>query len=162
MKRSLNFLGFSFYSVTDNGKVFNEKTKKELKPNASHEKGYLKVTLYNGHTRKAYFVHQLVALAFIDNPEKLDTVDHKNFIVTDNNVDNLQWLSKSDNSARSWTAGNHDKQKKPILKCDDAGNILGSFDCIHSAAKELNVDRSNISRSVSQQRKCKGYFYKAA
>lgn len=65
-----------------------------LKPN---NKGYCKVILHNNGKRKAVFVHRLVAEHFIDNPDNLPQVNHKNEIKTDNNVENLEWISANDN-----------------------------------------------------------------
>lgn len=72
-----------------------------LKP-SQNKKGYLRVYLSaeNGK-KKAYYIHRLVAIAFIENNDnKKDTVDHIDFQVQNNNVSNLCWLSRSDNSKR--------------------------------------------------------------
>lgn len=72
-----------------------------LKP-SQNKKGYLRVYLSaeNGK-KKAYYIHRLVAIAFIENNDiSRDTVDHIDFQVQNNNVNNLCWLSRSDNSKR--------------------------------------------------------------
>ncbi len=63
-----------------------------------NKKGYLRVDIYLDR-RKTYLVHQLVALAFVENddPENKDTVDHINENKTDNTANNLRWLSRGDN-----------------------------------------------------------------
>lgn len=42
-------------------------------------------------------MHRLVAMMFIDNPDNLAYVNHKNGDKFDNRVDNLEWISPSDN-----------------------------------------------------------------
>lgn len=53
--------------------------------------GYLEVK-YHG---KIYLVHRLVAETFLDNPDNLPTVDHKNRVKTANFVSNLRWANYS-------------------------------------------------------------------
>ncbi len=44
------------------------------------------------------YVHRLVAEAFIDNPKSHKEVDHINGDYTDNNIDNLEWVSRQENA----------------------------------------------------------------
>ena len=55
--------------------------------------GYIQVYL-NG---KPYYKHRIVASQFIDNPNNLPFVDHINHNRTDNRLDNLRWVSNSEN-----------------------------------------------------------------
>ena len=55
--------------------------------------GYLRVRLYKDGKGKKLSVHRLVALAFIENPNNYETVDHINRIKIDNRVENLRWAS---------------------------------------------------------------------
>lgn len=61
--------------------------------------GYYIVTLYNNGKAKKYYVHQLVAMAFLNhNPNKYELViDHINNNKLDNNVNNLQVITHSNN-----------------------------------------------------------------
>ena len=49
-------------------------------------------------TRKTFYVHRLVAQAFIPNPDGLETVNHKNEDHHDNRVENLEWMTREDNN----------------------------------------------------------------
>ena len=66
------------------------------------KKGYSVVVLSNnGKDRKHMKVHRLVACAFIENKERKPQVDHINRIKSDNRVDNLRWVTNSENQYNS-------------------------------------------------------------
>lgn len=67
--------------------------------------GYYRVRIGSG--KKAY-VHVLVAETFIENPDHKTQVDHKNRIRTDNRVQNLRWVTPSENSRNTSTYINAD------------------------------------------------------
>lgn len=92
------------YEVSKTGKVRNAKTKKLLKPFVNHNK-YLRVTLHIDGRQKKYMVHVLVAKAFIDNPNNLSDVNHKDNNRKNNHVKNLEWVSHSDNIKQVWLTG---------------------------------------------------------
>lgn len=56
------------------------------------------VTLYNKRGRKTLLVHRLVAIAFLDNPDMLPEVNHKDEIRNNNIAENLEWCSSTYNS----------------------------------------------------------------
>lgn len=56
--------------------------------------GYLRVKL-NGVD---YYKHRLIAIQFIPNPNNYPEVDHKEKIRTDNHIENLRWVTSSDNN----------------------------------------------------------------
>lgn len=63
--------------------------------------GYLIVGLNKEAKRKNYYVHRLVAKAFIPNPDNLPVIDHIDHDRSNNAVTNLQWLTQKDNIGRS-------------------------------------------------------------
>ena len=84
------------YQVSNLGIVRNYKTLKEVKTCQWH-KGYERANLFKDNQRKGYYVHRLVAQAFIPNPKNLPIVNHKNEISTDNRVENLEWCDSKYN-----------------------------------------------------------------
>ena len=85
------------YFVNENGEVFSYKNDglKKLKPITNGHKGYAKVRLYAGcrDEWKDFFVHRLVAEAFIPNPDGFPIVNHKDENPLNNTVENLEWCT---------------------------------------------------------------------
>lgn len=72
-------------------------TKGVLLKNIKHPKGYSYVTLSKEGFCKRFLVHRLVAQAFIDNKENKPEVNHINGDKSDNRLDNLEWVTGSEN-----------------------------------------------------------------
>ena len=68
--------------------------------------GYLSVTLLKNGLAKGMRINRLVAEAFILNPENKPRVNHLNNIRTDNNANNLQWVTVSENINHAFKNGN--------------------------------------------------------
>ena len=65
-----------------------------LKPSLNKGKGYLRVSLSDGHRNyKHYEVHRLVALHFVPGYKEGLVVNHINEIKTDNRAENLEWCT---------------------------------------------------------------------
>lgn len=67
------------------------------------DKGYMRVGLFKSGKQKIHFVHRLVAMAFIPNPENKPCIDHINTIKTKNEVWNLRWVTPSENNNNELT-----------------------------------------------------------
>lgn len=104
-----------------NGRLDNRKGKK-LKPGIDSY-GYLKVTLTNNGVRKSYFVHRLVALAFLPNPENKPTVNHKNGIKTDNRVNNLEWATNKEQKIHAIKNNLCNRNIESLRKANDRRSI---------------------------------------
>lgn len=55
------------------------------------------VILRRNGLSEGHYVHRLVAVTYMENPENLPEVNHKSFNKKDNSVNNLEWATKSDN-----------------------------------------------------------------
>jgi hypothetical protein len=91
--------GFADYEVSSLGRVRSMKFGKVriLKPRKTTDGYFSVVTCMNG-CETSHRIHRLVASAFLPNPETLPQVDHIDRTVTNNCVDNLRWVSPSQNS----------------------------------------------------------------
>jgi hypothetical protein len=83
--------GYETYSVTRDGFVRDLRTHK-LKTGHNHL-GYRMVNLHNKDGIKNIFIHRLVAMAFISNPDNLPEVDHIDRNPINNSLENLRWAN---------------------------------------------------------------------
>lgn len=63
----------------------------------THWKGYKFIYICKNGQRKKFFVHRLVACAFIPNPENHPIVNHKDLDKANNMLSNLEWCDESAN-----------------------------------------------------------------
>ncbi len=99
---SLNFIMLRHpnYAITEQGEVYNSKTKKYLKASL-HNAGYLTVYV-DGKNR---LLHRLLAEVFIPNPDNLPCVNHKDGNKLNNDLNNLEWCTYGENNKHAYKTG---------------------------------------------------------
>jgi hypothetical protein len=61
-------------------------------------RGYMHVKLYDGKGKpKSTTTHRVVAMTFLENPENLPEINHKDANKLNNCLSNLEWISRGDN-----------------------------------------------------------------
>ena len=105
-------------------------------------KGYLYVDLFKDGVHKQYYIHRLVAEAYIPNIENLPEVDHIDNNKSHNYLNNLQWITHKDNSRKS--------NNKPILEYDLDGNFVKGWESATDVGKEV---RTNIVQCLTGKNK---------
>lgn len=89
------------YQISSLGRVKslgNDKTKKEkILKQDKNKNGYFKVNLWKNNKTKTCQVHRLVAHAFIENPNKLPIINHKDENPSNNMASNLEWCTQKYN-----------------------------------------------------------------
>lgn len=91
------------YSISNIGKVRNDKKNKILKTNFF--KGYERLILTHNSDQKQFFIHRLVAESFVPNPENKSEVNHINGIKDCNYDFNLEWVTHSENELHAYKTG---------------------------------------------------------
>lgn len=79
------------------GRVNNKLLSEMIMKPFEDEDGYLRISLIKENSRKKHFVHRLVAMNFIPNPENKPEVNHKEGNKKDNRVEMLEWNTTSEN-----------------------------------------------------------------
>lgn len=92
------------YKVSNQGRVQNRRTGRILKPQLKSG-GYYMVSLSSNGKPQVYLIHHLVLVAFKGSCPKGYLCNHKNFIKTDNNIDNLEWVSPKYNNQHAYKGG---------------------------------------------------------
>ena len=96
---------FEEYLISDSGAVFSTKSEKYLSINNNVQIQYPQVHLWKDGKDHTFYVHRLVAKAFIDNPLNLPEVNHIDGNRANNKVSNLEWVTSSENSYHASKTG---------------------------------------------------------
>ena len=125
-----------------------------LKQTVNKKSGYVSVMLNNGKVHKRCYVHRLVAEAFIPNPDNKPEVDHINRIKTDNRIENLRWVDRSEQLE------NRDISTitKPVIQLTLNNEFVNKFDSIIEASKQTGINDECIRRCYHSKRKTAGGF----
>jgi len=174
------------YELRSDGLLYSyprEGTKGGYSYGTDNGKGYLKAALsLNGKT-KTKKMHILVYETFVGEVPKGYDVHHINHNKSDNRVENLQLLTKSEHKklhsnskitkerrsknhkGHSFTKEQKEKQrknsplKKAVVMLNSDGEILNMFQSTYEAAEQTSLSRDNICRCCLGQRKTCGSFY---
>lgn len=124
--RELASLGNAYeglYQVSPDGRVFSLVTNKWLKPRNAGA-GYQVVMLYKDKKGKNFYVHRLVAEAFLDQVDGKNCVNHIDGDKTNNCVSNLEWTTYSENMFHANAIGLHTGSEKQKAAARENGKVM--------------------------------------
>ena len=158
------------YQVSNLGRVrswINTQANKQETPKILKcflRRGYPSFDFFKNGKQKNFYVHRLVALNFIPNPENKKEVNHINGIKTDNRAINLEWVTPKENIRHAWNTGlssvaNYSSEKHYLAKFTNkqakqirAEYIFGSRTHGTTAlAKKYGVCHATILKIVKNQ-----------
>lgn len=146
-----------FYQVSSRGRV---RSLDRITSDGKHLKGKLKtssskyrmVTLYKDSQYENVLVHRLVANAFLPNPDDLPEVDHIDGDPSNNSVNNLRWVTCSQN-AKNKSKSSHYRRSVTCL------NTGQQFQSISAAARFAGTDVTRVIESIESKSQCKDFIF---
>lgn len=135
------------YFISENGECFNSNTKKYLKGQISNS-GYLNFSLtMPDKTKKRLYAHRLVAIAYIENDNPLATeVNHKDGNKLNNHVNNLEWVTPSENQRHAVNSGL--KESKKIYCFNEDKKLIKEYFNLTELVKETGYNASSIAQEL--------------
>ena len=133
------------YQISSWGRVKNKENGHINKHYIKNRVGYLRAELFDGKGgKKRYFVHRLVASAFIPNPENKECVNHKDADRTNNRLENLEWATLSENMQHAF----HVTKRKIGF-----GFGKGYNPRVWNKGRNISKERPEISKKVWETRR---------
>ncbi len=148
---------FPNYSIFKDGTVINNVSGRQLKPSEDRD-GYMRVCLYKNKRGFFFRLHRLVAIHFINNPQQLEYVNHKDENKSNNLADNLEWCTASYNNNYGTRSIRAAQSLGHGIQAFKNGIFVGSFYSERKCARELNIDPSHVSKAVRGLRKTAGGY----
>ena len=155
------------YQISNLGNVKRISSGKRLKP--YNRKGYIRVALSKDDTTKHIDIHRLVAQAFIPNPENKPEVNHKDENKLNNEVSNLEWVTRKENIKHSIKTGTayqnvhgsiKNKRCKKVAQYDLDGNLLRIWNSTREPEHILGYAHNNIRNACLKGWNNYGYKWK--
>ena len=123
-----------------------------LKP-CKNSRGYMQIKLYKDGISAILSIHRLLANSYLKTMVGKDFVNHKNGIKNDNRLENLEWVSSSDNAIHAYRK----KLWKSKITDQDAIDIRRLYSMkelsTYELSKKYNLSRRYIQQIVSGKRK---------
>ena len=135
------------YFVSEAGDVYSQKTGKFLRPQDNGH-GYKFVNTCINGIKKSYYVHRLVAEAFVENPFGYKEVNHRDENRANNRADNLEWCTSKYNKNYGTRAEKFSKSRSFPVRCVETGDEYANA---RAAASTTGIHHGSIAAC------CNGY-----
>lgn len=154
--------------------------KEKILKQCNNAAGYPCVNLCNKGIHKTSRVHRLVAIAFIPNPENKEQINHKDGNRANPNVNNLEWVTNTENQIHSWKYLNRvnphkgkkfseETKRKMKLHWKTHLNARAKkvycvelnkyFNSVNDACRELKIARHIHECCEGERHTCGGYHW---
>ena len=144
------------FKKTDDCFVMKKTGKSIIMKTSRNQGGYETICLHKCGEIKQFKIHRLVATAFIENPNNLPCVNHKDENKLNNCVDNLEWCKEAYNIHYGTRT---EKASKPVYCVE----LNKTYKSMKEAGEEVGTKLCNISKVCRGQNKtCAGYHWRYA
>jgi DNA-binding transcriptional regulator YiaG len=99
------------YRISSKGRLYSKRKLRCVNPEHT-KKGYLRYRLFQNGSVANVYAHVLVARAFIPNPENKPQVNHLDGVKANNHVENLDWVTNSENMQHAYDTGIISRKRK--------------------------------------------------
>ena len=146
----------------------NVKSKYRVKKPSIDKDGYYIVNLSKEGKSKSFYLHRLLAIHFIPNPNNYPQVNHIDEDKLNNNLDNLQWCTLEQNhnfGTRNKRTGetqrNSISKSKPVLQFDLDNNLISEYPSINEVQRQLGFFQNNIVKCCKgKSKQAYGFIWK--
>lgn len=146
---------FEDYLISSHGQVYSKKTNKLLTLKIN-KYGYVRTTLAKNSKRFYFQVHRLVASAFIENIDKNKCqVNHIDGNKLNNHIENLEWVTPSENQLHSYKIGlqkkkfkNDNQYARAVNQFDKDNNLIKCWNSLIEASLFYKPNKTKISTSI--------------
>lgn len=145
---------FEKYCVTTDGRIINLLKNKSIVPSITNS-GYYQVTLC-GNKRYKFYVHRLVAEAFISNPDNKKQINHIDGNKLNNDMSNLEWCTESENQLHRYRVLKKGFKHKKKVICLETNKI---YDDSYKAAEDTKLKQGHIFECCQGKRKQVGNLH---
>lgn len=143
------------YQISNTGKVFNTKRKIFLKGFGSgRNQEYTAFQLSKKGISKSFYLHRLLAIHFIPNPNNHRDVHHINDNKSDNRLENLQWIDQKEHcsiSPKGYGLKNVNGKLTQEQVLDIKKNYIPYKTPFEYFAKKYNVSRGTIQKIITKK-----------
>lgn len=150
------------YYITQQGDVVNAKGK-TLLFTINKQTGYKTVSLWKNNKGSSKTIHRLVALTYLPNPNNLPEVNHIDGNKLNNHVDNLEWVTRSENMIHAYAIGLVEQTKTKLLDDSTYESLLERFllgESMTALASEHSAGLSRVTINMRELAKDKGIHEK--
>lgn len=123
--------------------------KDKVTKGTKRECGYCDIDVYSNKEQKykSFRAHRLVCMAFHDNPQNKPFVNHKDLDKSNNNQENLEWMTNKENNnhyLETTTEPRNNSRSKTVYQYDLQGNFINKYVSVSNASKSTQVPLSCI------------------
>jgi len=137
----MDIIDYPNYLIYDDGRVYSKKRNIFIKQTLNRH-GYYKVDLYKNGKGKTFLIHRLIALHYIPKIEGKYMIDHIDRDKSNNHINNLRWVNRSENGINSGVSKNKKLNHKHIYET--------KFNTYEFSIRRQNIKHSKTFKTLEE------------